>query len=280
MLHFVNQVLSLTRDLVNIADPEQILKGRRMFRPFLKYQKSWLAHFYPDDTIQPEFSAWFYLQKYMIPLIKKHASFYHLNGLSRLKLDTPEEPDFDEFQNLFYVESNGFIIQPVNDEISPNEYFSLILQRKFPCVKKIRSHDELFCANEPDFWHDAIGHIAPLCFKEVQEFYLKIAEYMLSAKTASQFQRHLSVAWTLTEYSFIKEQRQTKMFGAALVGSHLANMRFINGFISVEPAVRELIINSNFYSDYSPLARDDKGNLRFFCMDNLNANQFFLEEQN
>lgn len=277
MLQFTNRLISLTWDLISNAKPEQILSGQRMFRPFLNYQKSWLTHFYPNDTLNLNKDTWFYLQKYMIPLIKKHASSYHIKGMHRLNLESSQKPTFQEFQDLFYHESKGFTLHPVNKEIEPLEYYSLILQKKFPCIDALRSHEELFCANEPDFWHEAIGHIAPLCFFEVQEFYFQIAEYMLSAKSPLQFEEHLAVAWTITEYAFIKEHDQNKMFGAALVGSHLANMRYLNGYIQVEPATRNSIINSGFYEEHSPIARNENGNLRFFYLDQLNAHPLFKE---
>jgi phenylalanine-4-hydroxylase len=277
MLHFIGRLMSLTRDLINIADPEQVLNGDRMFRPFMEYQKSWMKYFYPNDTLSYEQDSWFYLQKYMLPLIKQHASSYHVRGIHHLNLDHPQKPNFKDFQKLFYNVSKGFEIQPVNKEIKPLEYFSLIRHRKFPCIEKTRSLDELFCANEPDFWHEAIGHIAPLCFPEIQEFYLQIADYMLSAKSSTQFKKHLAVSWTLTEYGFIKEKEQTKMFGAALVGSHLANMRYLKGIINVERAERASIINSQFFEEHAPLARDDKGHLRFFCLEDLNLERLFIE---
>lgn len=275
MLHISKQLISFIWDLFHSPDPEQILAGKKMFRPFMQYQNAWLAYFHPDDTINDNTNVWAYLQKYMLPLIKQHASSYHLQGIHDLNLDAENKPSFNEFKHLFAEVSNGFQIEPVNKELHPIEYFSLIRQKKFPCIEKIRSPEELFCANEPDFWHEAIGHIAPLCYPEVQEFYLDIAEYMLSAQSKATFEKRLSIAWTLTEYGFIKENGINKMFGAALVGSHLANKRYLNGLIHVEPAKSSTIIDSGFYPEKSPLARDGDGKLRFFCLDHLKANSIF-----
>lgn len=269
------ELLNLIWDLINVADPKEILEGKKLFRPFLRYQKSWLSHFHPGDTIKLEMSTWSYLQKYVIPLIYQHASSWHVKGIQLLKLDTNKQPDFNQFKKMFRHESKGFSIEPVKNEIPPKEYFALIRDKKFPCIESIRSHEELFCANEPDFWHEAIGHIAPLCFREVQDFYLEIADYMLSAKNEYQFQRQLAVAWTLSEYAFIKEQGQNKMFGAALVGSHLAHRRYLEDIISVEAAERSTIINSGFFDETTSLARDDKGKLRFFCLDSLKIQRLF-----
>lgn len=276
MLYFINQLQSLTRDFIKPAKPEQILDGGKMFRPFMSYQKAWLNSVHPGATLCTKTSTWFYLQQYIMPLIRQHASSYHVEGIKSLKLDGTVQPDFKEFQDLFYHVSHGFQIQPVCKEIAPEEYFTLISQKKFPCVPLIRPHNELFCANEPDFWHEAIGHIAPLCFPEVQEFYLGIAHHILTAKTKLQRRQHLAVAWTLMEYGFIQENEQHKMFGAALVGSHLANMRYINGLIAVEPAERHAILDSGFYDEDAPLAKNHRGALRFFCLNNLHINSLLF----
>ena len=274
MLSTIHFYANLARDLIIPASPKEILTGKRFFRPFMHYQKSWASWFYPNDIIHRNVDAWSYLQKYIMPLINKHASRFHIEGIRRLKLDSSNKPDLNEFQKIFSLESNGFQIQAVEDEIEPIEYFEMIRDKKFPCVPQLRPLNRLFCGSGPDFWHEAIGHIAPLCFSEVQDFYLAVADYMLSAKSEKEFQRRLAVAWTLTEYGFIKENGENKMFGAALVGSHLCHMRYLHGMIQVEPADKESIIHSGFYSENenAQLARNIDGKLRFFCMDNVNAN--------
>jgi phenylalanine-4-hydroxylase len=278
MLSTIQFYANLAKDLILPASPKELLSGKRFFRPFMHYQKSWASWFYPNDIIDHKGKAWFYLQKYMMPLINKHASLFHIEGIRRLKLDNLEKPDFYEFQKMFTLESNGFSLQIVEDEIEPLKYFEMIRDKKFPCVQKLRSLNRLFCGSGPDFWHEAIGHIAPLCFSEVQELYLTVADYMLAAKSKDEFQQRLAIAWTLTEYGFIKENDKHKMFGAALVGSHLCHMRYLHGMIQIETAQRESIITSGFYSETETpqLARNVDGKLRFFCMDNFNIGNLFL----
>jgi phenylalanine-4-hydroxylase len=241
----------------------------------MRAQQSWIAHFYPDEAFDLQQDPWFYLQKFMVPLIQQSASSYHLQGMAYLELNNAKKPDFNHFQTLFYKVSNGFKIQPVKGEIAPRAYFELIRQKKFPCIEALRPLNAVFCANEPDFWHEAIGHIAPLCFPEVQDFYLRIAGHLLSARTEAAFQRSLAIAWTLSEYGFLREQGQNKLFGAALVGSHLAHMRYQNGLIAVEPATSEAILQSQFYSEIAPMPRDEQGRFRFFCLSDLNIDALF-----
>jgi phenylalanine-4-hydroxylase len=275
MIHFVKNVLCLSRDLVVSVRPEQILQGKKMFRPFRKFQDAWINYIYPGDSIRNDVSVWSYLQKYMMPMIKNHASHYHVQGIQLLGLESEDQPNFDTFQRRFRDVANGFQIEPVANEIAPREYFQLISEQRFPCVARLREHDELFCGNEPDFWHEAIGHIAPLCFPEVQRFYLQIADYMLATRSDTQFDEQLAVAWTLMEYGFLKLNGNPKMFGAALVGSHLANMRYLRGVLAIEPADRRKILGSGFFSEEAPMPIDAAEKIRFFCMDRLDADRFF-----
>lgn len=277
MLHLIRQGASLARDLISpTASPQQILTGERMFRPFLRYQHSWLRHFYPGETLQSDISTWTYLQKFMMPLIKQRASQHHLDGIQKLALECHEKPDFNDFSERFFQVSNGFQMVRACEEIEPAEYFTLISQRKFPCINTLRSHDELFCANEPDFWHEAIGHLAPLCSPQVQDFYIDIADHVLSVKSHTDFENKMAIAWTILEYGFIKQCGLVKMFGAALVGSHLAHMRYQYQHISIEPATGSAIINSGFYTEDTPLARNHRNKIRFFCLDRLNAKDLFI----
>lgn len=277
MLSFISNPIQLTRDLLYPVQPEQILYGNKLFRSFMKFQTAWCHYFYPNVTLDEKTDSWFYLQKFIMPLIVKHASFYHLSGINKLKLNHLQKPDFKEFSQLFFVESNGFQLEPVNHELAAKEYFSIIKEKKFPCIEKMRFMNELFCALEPDFWHEAIGHIAPLCFKEVQQFYLDIAEIMLTTKNDKDFNKKLALAWTLTEYGFIKENGQHKMFGAALVGSHLAHMRYLHNIIRVEAADPAAIIGSQFYSETAAVPKNTDGTIRFFSMDHLDVEKLFSQ---
>lgn len=278
MLHFIKTAFSLARDLIKPPSPQDILVGKSLFRPFLRYQQSWMHYCYPQDQLSFDHDSWFYLKKYMLPLIKQHASDYHLKGIALLSLDREKKPNFNQFQDLFYKVSRGFEIFPATGEVAPLDYFHLIKAKKFPCIAKLRSLDALFCGNEPDFWHEAIGHLAPLCCPEIQAFYLAIAEYILSSKTSNEFENNLAIAWTLMEYGFIQEKNQYKMLGAALVGSHLAHMRYRNGWISIEPGNRSTIIKSQFYSEKSLPPRDKKGRLRFFSLNSLEISDLFNQE--
>lgn len=277
ILNVARQLMSYSWDYFFTAKPDDILTGSKNFRPFRRYQQKWLERFYPEDWVTSDKHVWFYLQKYMLPLIMQYASSYHIEGIIKLGLDKPRKPNFIAFQKTFADHANGFEIEAVEDEIHPVEYFTLIRAKKFPCVAKLRSHHELFCAGEPDFWHEAIGHLAPLCFQEVQQFYLEVADYVLSAKSKQQFDEHLAVAWTLMEYGFLQQNGIDKMFGAALVGSHLANMRYRHGVIQVEPASFSAIIGSGFYAEASPLPRTVDGKLRFFGMERLSAQSYFQD---
>ena len=277
MINIIYNAISLAKDLIQPATANEILHGKKLFRSSTRYQTTWLKHFYPNNLISPEKNTWHYLQQYMMPLIMKNASSYHVNGIRLLNLDVDTQPAFKLFQCQFAQISNGFTIEPVDKEIAAKEYFELIHQKRFPCIAKMREHEELFCASEPDFWHEAIGHIAPLCFKEVQEFYIAIAECILSATTMEEFHRRLAIAWTLLEYGFLKENGQDKMFGAALVGSHLANMRYEQKLIAIEPATRDAILESGFYEEDSPSPKDEHGRFRFFCLPTLSIDQLFIE---
>ena len=276
MLHILKQASSLARDLICPPTPAQILNGNRMFRPFLNYQHLWLSYFYPKETLSTSIGTWPYLQKFMMPLIKRRASSYHLNGINKLSLDCKIQPDFCEFSERFYNCSDGFELYEVTKEIEPITYFSLICQRKFPCINLVRAHEELFCANEPDFWHEAIGHIAPLCDREVQEFYIETAHHVLASHDKIAFNQNMAVAWTLLEYGFIKQHGLHKMFGAALVGSHLAHMRYQYNNISIEAAVRAEIISSGFYTEHTPLPRNHSNKIRFFSLDRLSCDALFI----
>lgn len=256
----------MLRDWMSPASPLQILKGERLFRPYLSYQKRWMQYCYPQDTLDITKSSWHYLQKYMLPLLEKNASSYHLQGLELLELKCENQPDFESFKMHFAKVANGFTIINANYEIPPKEYFTLIKNKQFPCIATMRPISGVFCTNAPDFWHEAIGHLTALCFPEVQEIYAEYAAFVLEAKTPNDFNQRMAIAWTLMEYGFIKQAGIPKMFGAALVGSHLAHIRYQSNLITLEPSSHQAILDSQFYSESAALAKTKEGKFRFFCI--------------
>lgn len=256
----------ILRDWVAPPSVQQILTGERLFRPYLSYQKRWMKYFYPEDDFDVAKSSWYYLQKYMLPLIEESASSYHKQGLELLALKCEDKPDFSDFQKKFASVANGFTVIKARSEIPPKEYFTLILNKQFPCVVSMRPVSGVFCTNAPDFWHEAMGHLTALCANEIQEIYQEYAAFVLSAKSNHEFNQRMAVAWTLMEYGFIKEAGQTKMFGAALVGSHLAHMRYRANLISIESCSQEAIIESRFYNESGVFAKTPEGKFRFFTL--------------
>jgi phenylalanine-4-hydroxylase len=237
--------------------------------PRLRNQKMWARHLSPSLEFSFEKSSWQILHEFTLPLVRELASSAHREGITRLGLNTGQQPEFTGFRRVVESET-GWKIVPASDEWNARDFFALLAQRSFPCVASLRPTTEVFAGSKPDFWHEAVGHLAPLVNREISDFYCWCGETVTHLYQNNQFataRRLEQVLWALLEYGFIKEAGQVRTFGAALSGSFMALQRWRRGYVEArEDWTCEGILNSRLYEEGANLVRNEQGQLSLFLL--------------
>jgi phenylalanine-4-hydroxylase len=168
----------------------------------------------------------------------------------------------------------GWCIKPTPQEVEPHQFFSLLANRQFPVVPRLRPLHALFCGFEPDFWHESVGHLAIITDQEFADFYqwcgTLVAEVKSEANKDICLANLFKVLWVMLEYGILKTQSgQIQAFGGALTSSYMALQRLKRGFIATVLFDPKAVLRSGLADEF-PVKRH-RGRIQLFHVDSLTS---------
>ncbi len=258
---------------------ERYLAGRAYMAPGLRKQKLWSEVLNPELQFQPGLGSWKTLQRFTVPLIQELASSAHAKGIEAFHLNRFTSLSFDAFIKKV-ADMTSWQIHECNIEIEPKEFFRLLAKKHFPCVRSLRPIDRVFCGSTPDFWHEAIGHIAPLtdpCVSDFYQFCGQLVCELFDRDQSEDAEKLMQVLWVLLEYGLLNENGRTVTFGAALTGSYMALHRWKLDYISSVPFDIKDILSSRIYEDGAIPKRDACGRIAFYEMSSFEETKHDLK---
>lgn len=211
-------------------------------------------------------SVWRQLIDQQTPLVRKYACPEYLEGLK--KIDFPNEL----IPSLKYVSEKlstltGWSLVPADQIIPCSNFFSLLAEKKFPIIRKIRSYKEIdFYTNEsPDIFHEYFGH-CPLLTD--QNYADSLQKFGMLAKGQNKFITHIldKIFWATFEFGIIKNHREVMVYGAGILPSRTELKRVIEGnfFNSVTFKVLDI------YEDLDSSLQGNINQQTFYYLDSMN----------
>jgi phenylalanine-4-hydroxylase len=127
----------------------------------------------------------------------------------------PQLPDVTKTLENF----TGWGVEGVPALISPQKFFDLLANKRFPAATFIRTREEFDYLQEPDVFHEIFGHCPLLTNQVYADFMQKYGE--ISRGLDSKFKWYLlRLYWFTVEFGLIKEEDDTKIYGAGIISSH------------------------------------------------------------
>ena len=141
------------------------------------------------------------------------------NALERLRLPRNYIPQCEEISSRLQ-DATGWSIAPVSALIDFSSFFELLSRRQFPAASFIRSRQEMDYLQEPDIFHEILGH-APLLLDE--SFAGFVQAYGKAGCRASRQERVwlARLFWFTVEFGLLRSENSLKAFGAGIVSSKL-----------------------------------------------------------
>ncbi|MGE0527637.1 MAG: hypothetical protein AB7G93_07515 [Bdellovibrionales bacterium] len=191
--------------------------------------------------------TWRRLYDYLWPRLEVHASRIHCCGIARLGYNPTRIPEFSAFVERVKVET-GWTVVEAGGELDPLEFFRLLANKKFPVVRSMRPENQLYGGIDPDFWHEAFGHIPHLTDPGFSDLYhwFGCAAVQAGERNTKRVDDLSKLYWSIVEYGFLRERRDTKLFGAALIASPLAVERFLAGRVRPIPFHVRGVLSANY----------------------------------
>ncbi len=146
-----------------------------------------------------------------------------MNGFSKLGLDNSKMPTADVLTKISKQYTGYTFIQTTESIIYEQiDWYRYIANYEMPLSGFLRMPSELAYCDEPDNWHEIIGHIPFLIDKEYSDMYQNLAKSYIKAYEENN-QKALKildfVGGLLVELALIREPSGLKAFGATLYSS-------------------------------------------------------------
>jgi len=167
-----------------------------------------------------DFYVWRLLYERQLPSIQAHASQLYLDALDKIGFNANEIPNFDK-TNKRLQQHTGWQLAVVPGLVPEGAFFEMLANKTFPATCWLRSLEEMDYIEEPDIFHDVLGHV-PLLVNSAYAMFLhnfgKLAMKWMDTPNAIHILAH--VYWFTIEFGLLRENGKNKIFGAAIISSH------------------------------------------------------------
>ena len=146
-----------------------------------------------------------------------------INGFSKLGMDNSKRPLADEltlaiqkYQPYTFIQTDENII------LEQIDWYNHIADYKMPLTSFVRTPEELDYCDEPDIWHDIMGHIPFLAEESYSDMYHLLANTYIKAYNENRkdlLQQLDFIGGMIIELGLIREPTGVKAFGSTFYSS-------------------------------------------------------------
>lgn len=166
---------------------------------------------------EAEHARWQCLMQAQMELLPHYAAPVYLEALERLALPQDHIPQCHEVSRCLLAAS-GWRVVPVPALIDFSTFFAMLSRRQFPAASFIRSQREMDYLQEPDIFHEILGH-APLL---TNPDYADFVQAYGAAGSRSSTREQVWLArlfWFTIEFGLLQTDAGIKALGAGIVSS-------------------------------------------------------------
>lgn len=141
----------------------------------------------------------------------------YLDGLDKLALPTAQIPQLADIDQVLQ-QTTGFATAAVPALISFSKFFGLLADQKFPVATFIRTREDFDYIQEPDIFHEIVGHCPLLthpAFAKFTHTYGKLG--LKSDKATRVFLARLY--WFTMEFGLIDTTEGLRIYGGGILSS-------------------------------------------------------------
>lgn len=146
-----------------------------------------------------------------------------INGFSKLGMDNSKRPHAEDltmavnrYTPFTFIQTNENVI------LEQVDWYGMIADYKMPLTSFVRTPGELNYCDEPDLWHDVMGHIPFLAEKSYADMYHLLATTYLKAfqqKNKNLLRQLDFIGGLIIELGLVRESSGIKAFGSTFYSS-------------------------------------------------------------
>lgn len=164
-----------------------------------------------------ENKVWQTLYERQVKLWPGRACQDYLDGLASLNLTIDKIPQLPETSNIL-KSMTGWTVEPVAALISARQFFELLSQRKFPAATFIRSMQELDYVQEPDIFHELVGH-CPMLTNQIYADFLQDYAQLVLTFPENDWPLLQRLFWFTVEFGLIYTNDGLRAYGGGILSS-------------------------------------------------------------
>ncbi len=173
----------------------------------------------PDAPYTPEEQeVWRVVREELEPAHQKFACKEYLECEKLLDLPKDRIPQMREITEK--VERiSGFRLEPVGGLVLPRIFLESLANGVFLSTQYIRHYSTPLYTPEPDVVHETLGHSTMLANPQVAELTRLVGKAVQRTKNDDVLERLGRIYWFTVEFGVLKEDKQSKAYGAGLLSS-------------------------------------------------------------
>ncbi len=166
---------------------------------------------------EAEHARWQKLVQAQMDVLPRYAAPVYLEALDRLKLPQDHIPQCREVSR-YLLATTGWSVVPVPALIDFSTFFEMLSRRQFPAASFIRSQQEMDYLQEPDIFHEILGHAPLLTDPDYADF---VQAYGAAGCRASPREQVwlARLFWFTIEFGLLQTDAGIRAFGAGIVSS-------------------------------------------------------------
>jgi phenylalanine-4-hydroxylase len=171
-----------------------------------------------DRYTPAEHAVWRTLYERQATLLPGRACDEYLAGMRALPIGADAIPDFRRLSDVLTTRT-GWQVVAVPGLVPPEVFFDHLANRRFPAGQFIRSADQLDYIEEPDVFHDVLGHVPMLMHPVLADYLQAYGKGGLRAQRLGALEQLSRVYWFTVEFGLVAQHEGLRIYGAGIVSS-------------------------------------------------------------
>lgn len=143
----------------------------------------------------------------------------YLDGFAKLGVAADGIPDFERLSDVL-DRATGWRIVAVPGLVPDAVFFQHLAQRRFPATNWIRRPEQMDYLQEPDVFHDVMGHVPVLMHPVFADYMQAYGRGGLKALRLGALTKLARLYWYTVEFGLIRTAEGLRIYGSGIVSSH------------------------------------------------------------
>jgi phenylalanine-4-hydroxylase len=164
-------------------------------------------------------AVWRSLFERQAKLLPGRACPEYLEGFAKLGVAADGIPDFQRLSDVL-DRATGWRIVAVPGLVPDPVFFQHLAERRFPATNWIRRPEQMDYLQEPDVFHDVMGHVPVLMHPVFADYMQAYGRGGLKALRLGALTKLARLYWYTVEFGLIRTDEGLRIYGSGIVSSH------------------------------------------------------------